>query len=298
MSFFIKKLSIIGVGLIGGSFAQALREQDLVGEIVGVARSQATLDKAREMKVIDSGTLSAEKGVVGATFVLVAPPVCAIVPIVRQFAPFLAKGAVVTDAGSVKGTIVKECEQVMPEGSHFVGSHPIAGRERSGVEASFPALFHGSRTILTPTARTTPSALAMVRTAWESCGSKVEYLDADHHDRVLAATSHLPHLMAYNVVRTLSDLENDIQSEVFRYAASGFRDFTRIASSDPAMWRDICLENRSAILEILHRFRHDLDELIGDIDQSQGEALFNVFSRSKNTRDRILQEHVALRGDR
>jgi prephenate dehydrogenase len=268
MSFFIRKLAIVGVGLIGGSFAQALREQELVGEITGVARSERTLQKARDMGVIDTGTTDPVVGVAGATLVLVAPPVCAIVPTVQQFARALTRGAIVTDAGSVKGDIVRQCEVAMPEGCHFVGGHPIAGRERSGVEASFPALFHGSRTILTPTARTSQSALEVVRLAWESCGSRVECLDADHHDRVLAATSHLPHLMAYNVVKTLSDLEQDIQSEVFRYAASGFRDFSRIASSDPTMWRDICLANRPAILEILHRCRDNLDLLIDHVDQS------------------------------
>ncbi|MBF0159265.1 MAG: prephenate dehydrogenase/arogenate dehydrogenase family protein [Magnetococcales bacterium] len=295
MSFFIKRLAVVGVGLIGGSFAQALREQDLVGEVIGVARSQRTLDKARELGVIDSGTLDPQQGVAGAQFVLVAPPVCAIVPTVQQFAPALSRGAVVTDAGSVKGSIVAPCEQLMPEGCHFVGSHPIAGRERSGVEAAFPALFQGSRTILTPTERTAPAALERVRVAWEACGSQVEVMAADHHDRVLAATSHLPHLMAYNVVKTLSDLEQDIQAEVFRYAASGFRDFTRIASSDPTMWRDICLENRTAICEVLQRFRGDLDVLLELVSNSDGEALHDVFARSRATRERVLKENKILR---
>ncbi|MBF0124878.1 MAG: prephenate dehydrogenase/arogenate dehydrogenase family protein [Magnetococcales bacterium] len=295
MAFFIKRLAVVGVGLIGGSFAQALREQDLVGEVVGVARSQKTLDKARELGVIDRGTLDVQQGVIGANFVLVAPPVCAIVPMVQQFAPALTRGAVVTDAGSVKSSIVHACEQAMPDGCYFIGSHPIAGRERSGVEAAFPALFQGSRTILTPTPRTAPAALEMVRVVWEACGSQVETMAADHHDRVLAATSHLPHLMAYNVVKTLSDLEQDIQAEVFRYAASGFRDFTRIASSDPTMWRDICLENRDAISEILQRFRRDLDELLALVSQGDATALHAMFSRSRDTRERVLRENKVLR---
>ncbi|MBF0623368.1 MAG: prephenate dehydrogenase/arogenate dehydrogenase family protein [Magnetococcales bacterium] len=291
MSFFINKLAVIGVGLIGGSLASSLREQGLVGEVVGVARRRNTLETARAMGVIDHGTVSAVEGVAGANFVLVSTPVCSIVPTVKDFAPALAKGAVVTDAGSVKGSIVRRCEELMPEGASFVGGHPIAGREHSGVAASFPSLYQGSRTILTPTKRTRPQAMELVRLVWEAAGSTVETMDPDHHDRVLAATSHLPHLMAYNIVNTLSDLEDDIRGEVFRYAASGFRDFTRIASSDPTMWRDICLENRDAILDVLARFRDDLDKLTKRVKEGDADGLFGIFARSKSTRDRIMEEN-------
>ncbi|MBF0136253.1 MAG: prephenate dehydrogenase/arogenate dehydrogenase family protein [Magnetococcus sp. DMHC-1] len=297
MSFFIKRLAVVGVGLIGGSLAQALREQDLVGEVIGVARRRRTLEKALDMKVIDQGTVSAAEGVAGANLVLVSTPVCSIVPTVENFAPALAKGAVVTDAGSVKGSIVRRCEALMPEHAHFVGSHPIAGREHSGVEASIPSLYHGSRTVLTPTPHTQAQAMEYVRLVWEAVGSKVEIMDPDYHDRVLAATSHLPHLMAYNIVNTLSDLEDDLRGEVFRFAASGFRDFTRIASSDPTMWRDICLENRVAIVEMLNRFRVDLEQLTKRVEEGDADGLFGKFARAKGTRDRVLAENKLLRGE-
>lgn len=297
MSFFIKRLAIVGVGLIGGSLAQSLREQDLVGEIVGLARSRATLETALHMGVIDRAAATMAEAVQGATLVVVATPVCAIVPSVAAMASHLARGAVVTDVGSVKGGVVRECHRLMPEGCHFVGGHPIAGRERAGVAASFPTLFQGSRTILTPLADTFTQAMELVRLVWESTGSKVETMEPTHHDRVLAATSHLPHLMAYSLVNTLSDLEEQLRSEVFRYAAGGFRDFTRIASSDPVMWRDICLENRDAIIEIIDRFMASVDHLKQGIAAGDAAAIQEIFSRSKTTRDRVLEQNKILRGE-
>ncbi|MBF0181448.1 MAG: prephenate dehydrogenase/arogenate dehydrogenase family protein [Magnetococcales bacterium] len=288
MAFFIRRMTIIGVGLIGGSLARALKEQNLVGEVVGVNRSRDSLTKALELGVIDHWTTSPAQGVRGAEFVLVATPVLTIPRIVGDIAPALQSGAVVTDAGSVKGGMVLACEELMPEGCHFVGGHPIAGTEHSGVESSFATLYHGSRTILTPTQRTSPEALDLVRQVWEAVGSRVETMDAHHHDQVLAATSHLPHLIAYNVVNTLSDLEEELLAEVFRYAAGGFRDFTRIASSDPAMWRDICIANQEAILDTLARFRASLDMLTKRVRDADRDGLYGVFARSKRTRDRIV----------
>ncbi|MBF0588868.1 MAG: prephenate dehydrogenase/arogenate dehydrogenase family protein [Magnetococcales bacterium] len=291
-------MTIIGVGLIGGSIAQALRDQDLVGRVVGVTRRRETLQTALDMKVIDEGTACAADAVKNSNLIIICTPVRSIVSTVKEIVPNLMHNAVITDVGSVKGNIVRQCETMMPESCSFVGGHPIAGRERVGVAASFPSLFQGSRTILTPTSNTPQHALALVRLVWEAAGSVVEMMDVDYHDQVLAATSHLPHLMAYNVVNTLSDLEEHLRQEVFRYAASGFRDFTRIASSDPTMWRDICLENRDGILEILKRFQGDLDHLIQRVDEGDGDALHEMFSRSKTTRDRVLAEHAVLRGDR
>ncbi len=296
MSFFIKRLTVVGVGLIGGSLARALKEREMVGEVVGVNRSRASLEKALDLGVIDRGTTNAREGVDGANLVFVATPVRAIPRVVADFAPVLSPGAVVTDAGSVKGSVVWPCEKLMPERVHFVGGHPIAGREHAGVEASFAELFEGSRTILTPTDDTPPDALERVRLVWEAVGSRVETMGVEYHDRVLAATSHLPHLMAYNIINTLSDLEDHIRAEVFRYAAGGFRDFTRIASSDPSMWRDICLENRTAILDILGRFRQDLDTLTKQVDEGNADALYGIFSRSKSTRDRVIHENRILTG--
>ncbi|MEO5345179.1 MAG: prephenate dehydrogenase/arogenate dehydrogenase family protein [Magnetococcus sp. YQC-9] len=290
-SLFIQRLTIVGVGLIGGSLARALKEHNLVGEVVGVNRTRDSLARAMELGVIDHWTTSAAQGVRGADLVMVATPVVTIPRIVEDFAVALKPGAVVTDAGSVKGTVVAVCEAMMPKGVHFVGGHPIAGTEFSGVEASFATLYEGSRTILTPTEQTNSEALERVRQMWEAVGSRVETMDVATHDRVLAATSHLPHLIAYNVVNTLSDLEDDIRAEVFRYAAGGFRDFTRIASSDPAMWRDICVANRESILDILTRFRDALEVLTQRVRDGDRDGLYGTFARSKRTRDGILLAH-------
>ncbi len=288
MEPFINRLTIVGVGLIGGSLARALKERNLVGEVVGVNRTRASLAKALELGVIDHWTTSATQGVRDADFILVATPVLTIPRIVEDFAQALSVGAVVTDAGSVKGTVVAPCEALMPEGVHFVGGHPIAGTEHSGVEASFATLYEGSRAILTPTDNTDRGALDRVRWVWEAVGAQVETMDVATHDRVLAATSHLPHLVAYNMVNTLADLEDDIRAEVFRYAAGGFRDFTRIASSDPAMWRDICLSNRESILDVLARFRDALDVLTQRVKEGDRDGLYGTFARSKRTRDGII----------
>ncbi len=291
MAFFIKQLTIIGVGLIGGSLARVLRERDMVGEVVGVNRTRRSLDKALELGVIDRATTSVVEGVQGATMVLVATPVRTIPKVIKDSIPGLTPGVVITDAGSVKGNMVAQCEEILkPHDIHFVGSHPVAGTEHSGVASSFATLFEGSRTIITPTENTPADALELVRLVWEAAGSKVEVMDAHHHDRVLAATSHLPHLMAYNIVNTLSDLEDDIRAEVFRYASGGFKDFTRIASSDPTMWRDICMENRDAILDMLARFRKDLDKLAQQVENGNEDALYGIFARSKHTRERVLEE--------
>ncbi|MBF0435335.1 MAG: prephenate dehydrogenase/arogenate dehydrogenase family protein [Magnetococcales bacterium] len=289
MAFYIKRMTVIGLGLIGGSLARALRRKALVGEVVGVNRHRESLERAVALGVIDRFSTDPEDGVRDADLVVVATPVRAIVPTIARAAPGMMRGAVVTDAGSVKGRIVAACEAVMPQGVDFVGGHPIAGTEHSGVEASFATLFEGSRTILTPTEHTAKDALELVTLVWEATGSTVETMDPLHHDKVLAATSHLPHLMAYNIVKTLSDLENDVQSEVFRFAASGFRDFTRIASSDPTMWRDICLENREAILEMIGRFGQDLQTLRDLVHDGNGDALHQIFSQSRATRDRVLK---------
>ncbi|MBF0379812.1 MAG: prephenate dehydrogenase/arogenate dehydrogenase family protein [Magnetococcales bacterium] len=291
MAFFIKQLTIIGVGLIGGSLARVLKDRDMVGEVVGVNRTRRSLDTALELGVIDRATNDVVEGVKGSTMVLVATPVRSIPKVIADSIPGLSSGAVITDAGSVKGALVERCEEILqPHDVHFVGSHPVAGTEHSGVASSFATLFEGSRTVLTPTKNTPSDALEQVRLVWEAAGSKVEIMDPHHHDRVLAATSHLPHLMAYNIVNTLSDMEDDIRAEVFRYASGGFRDFTRIASSDPTMWRDICLENRVAILDMLSRFRKDLDKLSVQIETGNEDALYGIFARSKHTRERVLEE--------
>ena len=290
MSFFIDRLTIIGVGLIGGSLARALKQNNRVGLVTGVNRSRQSLQTALDLGVIDHGTTDPQAGVRDADLVLVATPVLTIAPMIVAIGPALKPGAVVTDVGSVKGAMVADCERGLPTGVHFVGSHPIAGREHAGVAASQVDLFQGKRTILTPTANTHNAALQQVRDLWQAVGAEVETMDPYFHDRVLAATSHLPHLVAFNMVRTLSDLETHTRSQVFHYTAGGFLDSTRIASSDPTMWRDICLANREAILEMLVRLRGNLEVLSDQVEQGNGDALYGIFSQAKKTRDRILQE--------
>ncbi len=283
----IKRMAIIGVGLIGGSLARALREQGEVGEIVGVGRGEANLRRAVELGVVDSFTTDPCEGVRDADLVFLAVPVCSIAAMVKRIAPFLAPGCVVTDGGSVKEGIVAPCEQRMPAGTHFVGGHPIAGTERSGVDASFATLYRGKRCILTPTERTDRDALAKVARMWESAGSEVVLMDVLKHDRVVAAISHLPHMVAYSLVNAVEGYDRFDES-ILKYSAGGFRDFTRIASSDPAMWCDIALMNRDAILEMMDFFSRYFAELRTLVERGDGEGMRRFFEESKQSRDAIL----------
>lgn len=283
----IKRMAIIGVGLIGGSLARVLREQGEVGGIVGVGRGEANLRRAVELGVVDSFTTDPCEGVRDADLVFLAVPVCSIAAMVERIAPFLAPGCVVTDGGSVKEGIVPPCEQLMPAGTHFVGGHPIAGTECSGVEASFATLYRGKRCILTPTERTDRDALAKVARMWEIAGSEVVLMDVVKHDRVVAAISHLPHMVAYSLVNAVEGYDRFDES-ILKYSAGGFRDFTRIASSDPAMWRDIALMNRDAILEMMDFFSRYFAELRTLVEKGDGEGMRRFFEESKQSRDAIL----------
>jgi len=283
----IRKLTIIGVGLIGGSMARALREEGVVQEVVGCGRGKANLDKAVELGVIDHYTHEIDKAVRGADFVVLAVPLGAMQASFEALRDALAADAVVTDVGSVKGSVVQDAKRVfgrVPE--FFVPGHPIAGTERSGVEAAFPELFRNRRVILTPLDQTDPGALERVEQVWQLCGAEVTQMSVAHHDEVLAATSHLPHMLAYSLVDSLARLkEND---EIFRYAAGGFRDFTRIASSNPTMWRDICLANREALEQMLQRFATELKDLADLLHAGDGEGLLALFERAKSARDRYV----------
>lgn len=283
----IRRLCIIGVGLIGGSLVRALREKGEVGEVVGVGRGAENLKKAVELGVIDRFTHDPCEGVRGADMVFLATPVCSIVEMADRIAPHLAPGAIVTDGGSVKEGIVAPCEALMPEGRHFVGGHPIAGTEKSGVEASFATLYQGRRCIITPTERTDPAALEKVKRMWETAGSEVVLMDVVKHDLVLAAVSHLPHMVAYALVNAVAGYDRFDES-ILRYSAGGFRDFTRIASSDPVMWRDIALMNREAMLEMMDYFTRYFTDLRSLVEKGDGEGLERFFSDSKRTRDEIL----------
>ncbi|KAA0890428.1 prephenate dehydrogenase [Oryzomonas rubra] len=287
MSMIIERLTVIGVGLIGGSFARALREAGAVGTIVGVDTDRDNLNQALSLGVVDEITPDVARGVRDAQVVFVSVPVCSIPMVVREIAPFLPPGCIVSDGGSVKSAIVRECEALMPPGCTFVGGHPIAGTEHSGAAAAFAALFTGKRCILTPTPATDAGAYDTMARLWRSAGANVCSMEPGHHDRIFAEISHLPHVVAYALVHAVGTA--DVEGEnVLSYSAGGFRDFTRIASSDPVMWRDITLMNRAALLTSIDGFSASLAELRRRIDCSDPAALAEFFTIAKQFRDGIL----------
>ncbi len=283
----IPRLTIIGVGLIGGSLALALKAAGAVGEVVGCGRGKPNLEKALELGVIDRYERDPVKAVAGADVVFLATPVKTLGVVTQQCLPGLKAGAIITDGGSVKEEVVKAIEPLLSAGIHFVPGHPIAGTENSGAEAAFPSLYHGKRTVLTPTGNTAPEALGLIRKMWQTVGSEVVEMSLEKHDKVLAAISHLPHMVAYSLVNAVGSYDH-YEENILEYSAGGFRDFTRIASSDPTMWRDISETNRSALLEMIGQFENSLAELKADIDTGDGEKLFEFFLRSKQLRDAIL----------
>lgn len=283
----IRRLTVIGVGLIGGSLARALREHRAVGEVVGCGRGRDNLERAVQLGVIDRYELDPGRAVQGADLVFIAVPLGSMRNIFAALRDQLAPDAVVTDGGSVKGCVVQDAEAVFGGVPPFlVPGHPIAGTEHSGVEASFASLYRDRRVILTPLATTDPAALERVSAMWRLCGAEVTQMEVHHHDEVLAATSHLPHMLAYSLVDSLARMrEND---EIFRYAAGGFRDFTRIASSSPVMWRDICLANHEALAAMLATFTQELRDLAAALQRQDGQELLEIFSRAKAARDRYV----------
>ena len=283
----IRRLAVIGVGLIGGSLARALRDAGEVGEVVGCGRGKANLDKAVELGVIDRYSHDVGDAVAGADMVFVAVPLGAMRDAFVAMRDRLAPDAVVTDGGSAKGSVVADARAAFDRPlSFFVPGHPIAGTERTGVEASFATLYRDRRVILTPLPDNDRGAVDRVAAMWQACGAEVSQMSVEHHDEVLAATSHLPHMLAFGLVDALARLKaND---EIFRYAAGGFRDFTRIASSSPVMWRDICLANREALSHVLEQFAVEMTDLADAIRRGDGERLLEIFSRAKAARDRYV----------
>ena len=288
MSVHFRKLALIGIGLIGSSIALAARRQGLV-EVISIAtRKQETLDEARELDLGDSYTLDAAEAVRGADLVIICTPVGAYESVMRTIAPALEPGAILSDVGSVKGHVVKTLAPLVPAGVSFIPGHPLAGTEHSGPAAGFAELFAGRWCVLTPGPEVDPARTEKLAGFWRAMGSQVESMDAAHHDMVLAITSHIPHLVAYNIVGTVADLEAATQSEVIKFSASGFRDFTRIAASDPIMWRDVFLTNRDAVLEMLGRFSEDLSILQRAVRTGDGPALEAMFTRTRAIRRSII----------
>jgi cyclohexadieny/prephenate dehydrogenase len=283
-----QRLALIGIGLIGGSIALAARRKGLVGHIAVSTRSEATLKRAAELKLGDSFHVDATEAVRDADCVILSVPVGAVGPVTAAIAGALKPGAIISDVGSVKSSVVAAMKPYIPKGVEFVPAHPVAGTEYSGPDAAFSSLFDNRWCILTPPEGTDPAAVEKLATFWRGLGANVETMTPEHHDLVLAITSHVPHLIAYNIVGTAADLETVTQSEVMKFSAGGFRDFTRIAASDPTMWRDVFLNNREAVLEMLGRFNEDLSALQRAIRWGDGETLFNLFTRTRAIRRGIV----------
>jgi cyclohexadieny/prephenate dehydrogenase len=283
-----QKLALIGIGLIGSSIALAARKGGLAGMIAIQTRSPATLKRAEELKLGDSYHADAAEAARDADCVILCVPVGASGAIAKAIGPVLKPGAIVSDVGSVKASVVAQMAPHLPKGVHFVPAHPVAGTEYSGPDAGFAELFENRWCILTPPPGTDRQAVDKLAAFWRGLGANVETMTPEHHDLVLAITSHVPHLIAYNIVGTAADLETVTQSEVMKFSAGGFRDFTRIASSDPTMWRDVFLHNRDAVLEMLGRFMEDLIALQRLIRYGEGDRLFDLFTRTRAIRRGII----------
>jgi cyclohexadieny/prephenate dehydrogenase len=293
MSVMFDRVAFIGIGLIGSSLARVIRRDGLAREIVACARRAETLDQVRDLKIADRVTTDPAEAVRNADLVVIATPLSAYAEIAAKIAPALKPGAIVTDVGSVKGAAIRDLLPALPAHIHFIPGHPVAGTEHSGPESGFAELFEGRWCILTPLPGADAGAVEKLTTLWRATGSKVVTMDPEHHDKVLAIVSHLPHLIAYTIVDTATNLETDLQSEVIEFSASGFRDFTRIAASDPVMWRDVFLANREAVLEMLQRFTEDLTALQRAIRRGEGDKLQELFTRTRAIRRAIIEAKQA-----
>lgn len=289
MSVIYERVALIGLGLIAGSMVHAMKREGLAGHIVGTARSAETRDVAREIGLCDEVVNSAAKAVQDADLVVLAIPVGAMAAVAQEIAPHLKPGATITDVGSVKQAVIEAVGPFIPEGVHFIPGHPLAGTEHSGPRSGFAELFDNRWCLLVPPENVDSEALAKLRALWEGIGANVDVMDADHHDLVLAVTSHAPHLIAYTMVGVADDLARVTDTEVVNYSAAGFRDFTRIAASDPTMWRDVFLNNKEATLEILGRFTEELFALQRAIRTGDGDHLHDYFTRTRAIRRGIIE---------
>lgn len=289
-----ERLCLIGVGLIGSSIARVAQQRgDIARTVVAHARSDGTLNRVRELGIADVIEPDAAKAVAGADAVIFCVPVGAYAEVMRAAAPHLAPGAIITDVGSTKGSVVRDLMPMLPAGVHLVPAHPMAGTEHSGPDAGFAELFQGRYTILTPLPGTDPAAVEKVAEFWRRCGSMIETLDPATHDKIVAIVSHLPHLIAFTICSTADDLAEETKEAVLRFAASGFRDFTRIASSDPTMWRDVFLNNREALLEMLGRFTEDAHALGRAVRWGQAEYIEDRIKRGRKIRRGLIERHQA-----
>lgn len=283
---FFNRMVIVGVGLIGGSLAMISRRKGLVKEIIGVGRGAANLKEAVKLNIIDSFTFDISEAVKGADLIVMATPVGSFEWLVKQMRHGLNKGAIITDAGSVKGRMVSRIERLLPRGTYFVAGHPIAGKEKTGVKAASQTLFEGTKCILTPTKKTDASALKKIKALWKAVGAEVVLMDPMLHDKVLGAVSHLPHAAAYSIVNTVAEIKKD-GNNFIAFSGGGFKDFTRIAASSPEMWRDIFLNNRENLVNMISRYQKNLEKLKRYIKDNDSKRLIKELEKAKAIRDRL-----------
>jgi cyclohexadieny/prephenate dehydrogenase len=285
-----RRLTLVGIGLIGSSVARIARERgDIAGEIVVNARTAKTLDRVRELGFADRVEADVARAVEGADCIMLCAPVGAFADIATAIAPHLAPGAILTDVGSTKQSVIRDVGPLVPAGVHFIPAHPVAGTEYSGPDSGFTTLFQGRWALVTPVPGTDEAAVAKVEELWRRCGSMVQRMEPAHHDRVLAIVSHLPHLIAFTICGTADDLEGETRKEVLQFAASGFRDFTRIAASDPVMWRDIFLNNREALLEMLARFMEDAQAMSRAVRWGDAAYIEELVERGRKIRRSLIE---------
>ena len=288
--FIVKRVTFIGFGLINSSLARVFKSKALAKEICAYSRRKETRLKIERLNIVDYLYDDIRKSVENSDLIILGVPVGAMKSLVKEFSTALKSGVIITDVGSIKKGIIDSIMPELPSDVHFVPGHPIAGTENSGPDAGFEDLFKGRWCILTPTENTSKTAMETVKSIWHKAGMKVAIMDAEYHDRVLAITSHIPHLVAYSIVGTVTELEDQLKTEVIKYSAGGFRDFTRIAASDPIMWRDVFLNNSDAVLEMLGRFIEDLTALQKSIRWKDGDALEKLFSKTRDIRKGIISE--------
>ena len=283
MEWNFREICIVGLGLIGGSFALNLKLRGFPGKITAVDINPEAIEKGIELEVIDSGSIK-HSIAESADLIVLSTPVGVYEEVLKQIKPFISKRAIVSDLGSVKGHLVYRCEEILKDTAPFVGGHPIAGTEKSGVENVVENLFEGAKFIITPTENTDKEAMEKVANLWKNLGSEIVLMDPYHHDRVFAAVSHLPHVVAYSIVDAIDKLSKELSTNLFQLTGGGFRDFTRIAMSDPVMWRDICIENRENLLSALKTFRESIEKVEKLIENSDGKGLKSFFEKAREKR--------------